>query len=504
MKRFFFTLLSACLALGSTAAVAASQPKLLPQSMPHPALLRMQKLYAQSLQQARSNTLVDSVVFMSWNSGQWFDFRYSKLIYDGSGRISEVLNYDPLSGSSSYTSKFEMSYSQGKLYRQSFKIANGTQFQEEMSVEYRYDSKGNRTSTSFSSWDPQGNLQAFGGDSLVYGYVGSEATSVSLLIGFGSGGNTQWTPITTLQNIEYNPQGHPIAFNQFEFDAGTGLWSGPMIISHLEWGFGWNRWEDVLSNMAPLNEGLQAIRETSLRLTQPTAYVAEYMENGNILPYSRVLSNIQHGQVMSIKEERFDGRWEMFEKYNYRYNAQYKVIKIEQFGFDSSLGAEVPVTEQAFRYDPAGFYTGETMSEYAGGQWSVSYGFRYTYFFDALQRVNSIEGAILNTGNGNWEQYDKMSYFYPGATLAVRTLNQLDIKAFPNPVSQFLNLQIPADKKIDRITLSNLQGQKVYDETLSQPVSYSGVIDLGNFPDGLYILQIQSANEIGSLRILKN
>ena len=79
--------------------------------------------------------------------------------------------------------------------------------------------------------------------------------------------------------------------------------------------------------------------------------------------------------------------------------------------------------------------------------------------------------------------------------LANANFDLVDLEYYPNPVTDNLNLL--TNQKIDAVTIYNLVGQQL---KLIKPNTTMSQIDMSNFPQGTYILQIES---IGKQKIIK-
>ena len=75
-------------------------------------------------------------------------------------------------------------------------------------------------------------------------------------------------------------------------------------------------------------------------------------------------------------------------------------------------------------------------------------------------------------------------------------LNAADIKAYPNPATDLLLVELPESNTLDDITLvvSNLLGQKVI--TQQAQLQRTAEIDLAHLEHGLYCLQVLSNNQV--------
>ena len=82
--------------------------------------------------------------------------------------------------------------------------------------------------------------------------------------------------------------------------------------------------------------------------------------------------------------------------------------------------------------------------------------------------------------------------------LANAYFDLVDLEYYPNPVTDNLNLL--TNQKIDAVTIYNLIGQEIIFIT---PNSTMSQIDMSNFPQGTYILQIESDGKHKTIKIIK-
>jgi hypothetical protein len=72
---------------------------------------------------------------------------------------------------------------------------------------------------------------------------------------------------------------------------------------------------------------------------------------------------------------------------------------------------------------------------------------------------------------------------------------------FPNPASDYLNVIANSSRLPAIISIYNSQGEKVFTENL---VSDKNLLDVRTFPNGLYLLQIDSFEQLSSIKIIIN
>lgn len=76
-----------------------------------------------------------------------------------------------------------------------------------------------------------------------------------------------------------------------------------------------------------------------------------------------------------------------------------------------------------------------------------------------------------------------------------------DLQAYPNPVSNAINIVIPDESQESVISLVNVEGQVLTQRTLSARGEYT--LDMSHFPAGLYLMKLVQDDIIYSTKIIK-
>ena len=89
-------------------------------------------------------------------------------------------------------------------------------------------------------------------------------------------------------------------------------------------------------------------------------------------------------------------------------------------------------------------------------------------------------------------------------TPATEIRNDWNIKLYPNPAAEQLNVELPGiiEFPLD-FQVHNLTGNLIYTKTLLQKTR-KGIISLETLPDGLFTLTLRNSNGISSIRFVKN
>ncbi len=112
--------------------------------------------------------------------------------------------------------------------------------------------------------------------------------------------------------------------------------------------------------------------------------------------------------------------------------------------------------------------------------------------------------AILPSivGTGFTESAMEIDYVrvYQESALSVSDLNKNDIKIFPNPVVDTLNIDLPTDLKGSKATIYSISGKEV---TSFAQKETSFILDVSNFQTGIYFIRFQKDGKVTTFKILK-
>jgi hypothetical protein len=112
------------------------------------------------------------------------------------------------------------------------------------------------------------------------------------------------------------------------------------------------------------------------------------------------------------------------------------------------------------------------------------------YVIAYVQDVTS--KAVLNSGT----RFDVIS------TTLSETAVETQLKAFPNPVSDRVNISVNADYKIHHLDLFNHTGQKVKSVSLDYPENQA-VIPTNDLPPGAYLVRVSMGSKKAMIRFIK-
>ncbi len=125
------------------------------------------------------------------------------------------------------------------------------------------------------------------------------------------------------------------------------------------------------------------------------------------------------------------------------------------------------------------------------------YNNNYTLANDTIPEGNTTIVWTVTDINGNTEQcsFDIIVGDYVG----IRIAKKLSVNIYPNPTTGKIYLDF-AENHINQIVVTDITGKQIFNKT---EVKQKEMIDLSNFKIGIYIIIIQSDNEIITSKILR-
>ena len=113
--------------------------------------------------------------------------------------------------------------------------------------------------------------------------------------------------------------------------------------------------------------------------------------------------------------------------------------------------------------------------------------------------------AILPSivGTGFTESAMEIDYVrvYQESTLSVSELAKNEVKIFPNPVSDSLNIELPDEARNSKVTIYSLNGRKI-DSLIHKESIFN--LDVSQFETGIYFIRFEKQGKSTIYKILKN
>ncbi len=119
-----------------------------------------------------------------------------------------------------------------------------------------------------------------------------------------------------------------------------------------------------------------------------------------------------------------------------------------------------------------------------------------------LTEGGNISLLVRESWTSEWEVTDRTYYYYDITTnIAALELNPFNLSVSPNPGNGLVNINFTELDTKAAIQLFNVQGQLVYNKTISNS-SNNMEVDFSNLPKGSYILQLKTDHQVSNQKIL--
>lgn len=122
----------------------------------------------------------------------------------------------------------------------------------------------------------------------------------------------------------------------------------------------------------------------------------------------------------------------------------------------------------------------------------------------SLVEYNVLTGAVtkrhsFSSADGTKPQHDELTFVdFDALSVEDNILESLNIKVFPNPVSNYLSIKNSGSNVIDKIDLYNTHGQLIYSSNSQETINLSGLVS------GVYFIQLKiDESKIITKKIIK-
>ncbi|MGL4597856.1 MAG: T9SS type A sorting domain-containing protein, partial [Bacteroidia bacterium] len=125
-------------------------------------------------------------------------------------------------------------------------------------------------------------------------------------------------------------------------------------------------------------------------------------------------------------------------------------------------------------------------------------------FMSMVVQNDTIYATWSDTRDGSLDVWFVRAYAPTGLILSTALIasgNDALLQIFPNPTSDQLVVKLRNQQQIDRIRMLNASGQLVFSQAYTNNET---VLDLKNFPAGIYVLEIESEGKILVQKFVKN
>lgn len=223
-----------------------------------------------------------------------------------------------------------------------------------------------------------------------------------------------------------------------------------------------------------------------------------------------------------VWQEWINAQWLNSFKSLYTYNANNQLISNKGANWDefNSIWVEAGAQRTDYAWDATGNRSSRTDSgnydykeEYTYDSGSLMSSFVHPfkdktgvdYFFEGFPYVNKvliITGFSYNSGTNSYTNSYRTTYNYDSSiTLGIETQTIADerISVYPNPTSDYLNIQNDSNTTIDTITVTDLTGRKVLDQNQN-----TMQINVQNLAKGMYVLEVSVGEHKEIRKFLKD
>lgn len=202
------------------------------------------------------------------------------------------------------------------------------------------------------------------------------------------------------------------------------------------------------------------------------------------------------------------GEWAAYYKEEYTYNTEGKLIQYNDYDWDEMDSLWLDYYKEEFIYDANGnvtqfldYYWDETQwiyeskgaftynNSYSGEE--IFYPYFYTeisgIYFDHM--VTGFEFFYWDAGSGQFMPEEKQTFYYSvGNVTSVAGMKDAEANIFPNPVSDFLTLDISGSEGTIVFELFDMQGRRLLSETMSNGEK----LNMQGFNRGIYFYNVTS------------
>jgi hypothetical protein len=336
--------------------------------------------------------------------------------------------------------------------------------------ETTYDVQGNETqwvsltwSTSTSSWD------TMGGNRTTYTYNGSNQ-------------------ILTQQG-QYWFSGVWINQDRMSFTYNGSNQISELLIEYWN-GVSWDLSEKII-NISWHNFGLFL----------PLSYTAQtwdgtIWENNSRATYTYNASNLS---LTELYESWSGNVWSNDSRIMNTYTGALLTLSLYQ----EWTGSWKNVSRESYTYDTYGNQTEYLYEEWNLGSWSLYTGDRHVYTYDGSNNILTDELSIWDDFSSSWQKVIKYLYNYDNIT-GMDHPGNISVSLYPNPAAEIISitgLKISAGGGF--YSVYSMTGSVVMQENFS--ASQDGIlqIDASMLNPGLFMIRLESGNEISNIRFVK-
>ncbi len=109
-------------------------------------------------------------------------------------------------------------------------------------------------------------------------------------------------------------------------------------------------------------------------------------------------------------------------------------------------------------------------------------------------------GAIpLKSDEDDWEQNDVFIYYYSDlAVTGVSDISRGELSIYPNPATDFIQVEGDLDTDLTRIMMYNVSGKMVMNQVLDR----GGRIPVSHLSKGIYVIRLTQGSKVKTAKVM--
>lgn len=425
----------------------------------------------------------DSATFSMWDQNDWKLSYASSYMYEGSLQVQDMSYYFNDDGMTvNYVFRTTTEYDDmNRVSVETMQNLEGGGFVNSFRSSYSYYNNTNmQTLVLYETWDG-GNWVSTGRDKTNYDEMGNETSFISewgsgefWFVNYGDSTQYQYDGNKKIMETYFDYQGG--AWVPYEKWAFT--WTGDVATSAIVWQYEGGEWTvgeryvDVEWN----NPGGVDLNG------EPSHYKIQHFTESGWMDSLQVSSTYDGNIQTRVTQIWKDGDWAN--------------LSMEEFDFTNIDNEDFMFVEYL-------------LSEWVGdpGDWVLTEGTRTVDSYEKSALAGRLISSVMQSYDLNtsdqWVNEFKVEYFYDSTTDVQTLLSENGISVYPNPSDGMLNLKFGKDADRVEIAIYNSVGAKVFSDQIDNLTAgfiYSK--DFQQFEKGLYFINIQSGDMLGTLKFV--
>ncbi len=408
---------------------------------------------------------LDSLYYYTGDYDNWkLNFRGKAVKFNSIGKSLEVIYHFWDSENETWIKKDSLSllyYTPDKI-KQALRLFWNSDINQWQDTSYysRYDDNNNRLVSKFKKWDYKQN-KLLSGYSYKYSYKNSLQTSKLI------------QKLDTAYNMWSNYTKQTFSYNDKELNDTSYLqvWTSYFWSVFLKTIKEYDN-SDLLIQSLDLkyNSGISDnYQKTSYKYDDygnRIEYTIEKWQDSIWIPSTKQLFVYDQNNNRTVRTvlKFSDNKWNNTVKYTYSYDSKNQQIEVKTDIWDVEINEWIQSRQETTVYDDFG---------------------------NVVLRESKNKNPDLNT----WENESKVVYYYSEIdTDSNKPANKHDLNIFPNPTTGFISIK---NTQVINATLYNASGNII--KCFNAP----SIIDISDQPNGIYLLEIITNNQLITKRIFK-